>query len=188
MKIACLGWGSLFWDPQDLLINKQWNANGPLLPLEFCRQSGNGRLTLVINSDSKPLSVLWSLMTTSDLNVAKESLRARESVPINRCDHYIGVLNVEEAPGASSIRNTLIQWLQDVGIDAVIWTDLPEKFGGINGVKPSMEEAINYLRDLDDNIKRLAEEYIRKAPPQIMTEYRLAFEEELGWTYSDLNI
>lgn len=127
-------------------------------------------------------------MTTSDLNVAKESLRARESVPPNRCDDYIGVLNVEEDPGADPIRNTLIQWLKDVAIDAVIWTDLPAKFGGKNGVKPSMEEAITYLQGLDDNIKKLAEEYIRKAPPQIMTEYRLAFEEELGWIYGDLNI
>ncbi|MNK11846.1 hypothetical protein D3C87_298950 [compost metagenome] len=185
MKIACLGWGSLLWDPQDLLIDKQWNVNGPLLPVEFCRQSGNGRMTLVINRDSIPLRVLWSLVTTIDPDIAIESLRVREGIPKGRRDDYIGVLHSDEVVSDDPIRNTLILWLQDVGLDAVIWTDLPPKFNEINGQKPSKEEAIAYLRNLEGNARDAAEEYIRRAPAQIMTDYRRAFENELGWINSN---
>lgn len=63
MKIVCLGWGSLVWDPKELLIDGHWNTDGPLLPIEFCRQSQDGRLTLVIDPQSEPLQMLWSVMT-----------------------------------------------------------------------------------------------------------------------------
>lgn len=181
MKIACLGWGSLLWDPQDLLIDKQWNINGPMLPIEFCRQSGNGRLTLVIDQDSEPIKVLWSLMITRDLELAIESLRAREGIPKGRREDYIGVLRTDEATGADSIKNVLIQWLQEVGLDAVIWTNLPSKFNEVNDKKPSKEEAVAYLQGLEGDTRAFAEEYIRRAPMQIMTAYRYAFEKELGW-------
>lgn len=181
MKIACLGWGSLLWDPQDLLIDKQWNINGPKLPIEFCRQSGNGRLTLVIDQDSEPINVLWSLMTTHDLELAIESLRDREGIAKGRRDDYIGVLRSDESMGADPIRNTLNEWLQEVGFGAVIWTNLPCKFNGVNGQKPSKEEAIIYLRGLEGDTRASAEEYIKRAPLQIMTAYRYAFEKELCW-------
>jgi len=183
MKIACLGWGSLWWNPKDLLIDKQWNINGPLLPLEFCRQSGDGRLTLVINQGSAPLKVLWSLMTTTDLDIAIESLRVREGIPKGRCDDYIGVISINDDPESTLVQ----QWLLEVGLDAVIWTNLPSKFNGVNGSTPSKEEAIGYLQNLEGENRKLAEEYIRKAPSQIMTEYRRVFEKELGWNYIDEN-
>ena len=67
MKIVCLGWGSLVWRPESLKIQRQWFNDGPLLPIEFTRQSRDGRLTLVINKGSKPVRVLWGLMDTSDI-------------------------------------------------------------------------------------------------------------------------
>jgi hypothetical protein len=183
MKIACLGWGSLFWDPQGLLIDRDWNLNGPMLPLEFCRQSGNGRLTLVIDKDSEPLKVLWSPMIANDLKIAIESLRIREGIPKSRCNDYIGVLCADEATSADPIKNVLSHWLQDVGFDAVIWTDLPSKFNEVNGMKPSKDEALAYLHGLEGDTRASAEEYIRRAPVQITTEYRRAFEKELGWQH-----
>ena len=49
MKIAVLAWGSLVWDPQDLQVAGKFAPNGPLLPIEFCRVSADGRLTLVVD-------------------------------------------------------------------------------------------------------------------------------------------
>ena len=46
-KIAVLAWGSLVPEPRDL--KAEFEPNGPLLPIEFCRVSDDGRLTLVID-------------------------------------------------------------------------------------------------------------------------------------------
>jgi len=78
MKIACLGWGSLIWNPGSLLIRREWFNDGPLLPIEYSRISNDGRLTLVITENVKPIRTLWALMATEDLAEAKKSLKERE--------------------------------------------------------------------------------------------------------------
>ena len=66
-KIACLGWGSLIWDPRDLLNDGQWCSNSPFLPIEYTRQSADGRLTLVISPEFQSVPVLWSMMKVPSL-------------------------------------------------------------------------------------------------------------------------
>lgn len=46
--IACIGWGSLIWDRRNLDVDGVWRVDGPMLPVEFARQSGDGRVTLVL--------------------------------------------------------------------------------------------------------------------------------------------
>ncbi len=52
-RIAILGWGSLLWDkrPDFDEQHDDWQFDGPVLPLEFCRVSSSrgGVLTLVID-------------------------------------------------------------------------------------------------------------------------------------------
>lgn len=58
-NIAILGWGSLLWRPESLAMTSAWNPDGPLLPLEFARLSGNNTLTLVIHPASPPQQTYW---------------------------------------------------------------------------------------------------------------------------------
>lgn len=81
MRIACIGWGSLIWDPRELLIYGEWQNDGPFLPLEYMRKSKDGRLTLVITETAKPIKTLWILMATNSLETAIVSLLKREGIP-----------------------------------------------------------------------------------------------------------
>ena len=38
MTIACLGWGSLIWDPRDLLLGSAWREDGPQLLLQVVEE------------------------------------------------------------------------------------------------------------------------------------------------------
>lgn len=69
----------------------------------------------------------------------------------------------------------------------MIWTALPPKFDGEDERAPTMAEAVDYLSGLEGEIRKRAEEYVRRTPPQIRTEYRQRFERELGWHSVDKN-
>lgn len=45
-----------------------------------------------------------------------------------------------------------------------------------------MDQVIAYLEGLIGEERQRAEEYIRRAPPQIATNYRRHIEQRLGWT------
>lgn len=184
MKIACLGWGSLIWRPDNLLIRREWFLDGPLLPIEFVRQSNDGRLTLVITNTAKPIRTLWALMATDDLNTAKQSLKIREGVPNSKFETSISSITAAEEI-EDEIKLCIQNWAKGLHLDAVIWTSLPSKFRDTDEIEPTLAEAIEYLNLLDINKRTTAEEYIRRAPKQIDTEFRRNFENIFGWTFRD---
>lgn len=181
MKIACLGWGSLIWKPENLLIRREWFNDGPFLPIEFVRQSQDGRLTLVISETAKPIRTLWALMATDDLEIAKKSLLTRESIPASKLATSIGFIKSDEVTN-DHIKMAIKDWAINLKLDAVIWTNLPPKFKG-NEQEPTLEEAVSYLKSLNINEQATAEDYVRRAPKQIDTEFRRKFESEFGWKY-----
>ena len=77
MKFACVGWGSLCWDPRELPVG-DWRKDGPVLPLEFARRSQDGRITLVITEDGTELQTLWAELSAGSLDEAANLLRNRE--------------------------------------------------------------------------------------------------------------
>ena len=182
MKIACIGWGSLTWRPNELLIQRKWFEDGPIIPLEFVRQSKDGTLTLVITEKAKPVRTLWALMYTDNLETAKISLLEREGkgIPRERLNEFIKVCK-KDVEVDSSVDKDIKSWLITKDLDATIWTNLPPKFNKENNKAPSLEDAISYLRGLKNKTFNRAKEYIEKAPMQIDTEYRRAFEKEFNW-------
>jgi|GEM_PF-85784 len=186
MRIACLGWGSLIWDPGALHLMETatpWHKDGPELPVEFARVSTNGRLTLVLvpgNGDSTPPHVLWAEMCCRDTEHARRNLAAREGVENN----IVRSIPMWPTDGTSVPHWAAVdQWAKNKGFDFVIWTALRPRFAGQSGRVPSEAEALDYLCTLQASGRADAEEYIRRAPPQIETENRSAIEKILGWSY-----
>lgn len=180
MNIACLGWGSLIWNPGGLLIQNKWFEDGPLLPIELSRQSKNKRITFIIDENADPVRVLWALMTIDDINAARISLQERESAYHLDDIHFVEVSD----KNAEGIKAIIIRWLESKNLDAAIWTGL--SFSKYTNLKqPSVDYVIKHLDELEYNTRKIAEEYVRKAPRQIDTQYRRKIEIALGWTPID---
>lgn len=179
LKIACLAWGSLVWDPRQLPIRREWFKDGPFAPVEFTRQSDDGRITLVIDPKAAPVRVLWAHMLSSSLEDAQKALRDREGIMATNWLSRIGSWRSGDSPPRDIPE--LPQWAEARGLDAVVWTALAPKFGGEDR-SPSADEVIAYLRGLLGTVRDYARQYVERAPRQIDTAYRLQIEAALGWS------
>ena len=134
--IACLGWGSLIWDPRELPIQQPWFKNGPEVRVEFVRQSKcridnhndckRGPLTLVLyNKAAEQLPSLWVPMTLDNPGKAVSALAEREGrTPEENIGQWSrGAPDPEAIPGLGT-------WAtgRDIEIEHVIWTALGPKF------------------------------------------------------------
>ncbi|CUS37643.1 hypothetical protein [Candidatus Nitrospira nitrificans] len=182
MNIACLGWGSLIWDPRSLPIQRQWFEDGPFVPVEFTRQSSDGRITLVVEPTAAPVRVLWALMLPTELQAAKEALRDREGITGNDWRSRIG--SWERSEVTPQLVAGLSDWAQAHGLDAAVWTALGPKFNG-NDTSPTVDQVVQYLRTLTGATRDNAERYVRCAPRQIDTAYRRRIEAECGWSHRE---
>lgn len=176
--IVCLGWGSLIWDPRTLPMDGPWASDGPAIPVDFSRQSGDGRLTLVVDSEHAPVGSLWTVLSCTTVRQAVEALRVREGIASNRVE-WVGCWEAGEAE-PSAIPG-LPDWAAARGVRAAVWTALPSRFRGRNGEKPSPREAVAYLRGLTGHAMGRAREYVQMAPRQVDTLIRRRVEADLGW-------
>lgn len=182
MKIAILGWGSLIWQPKDLKFdtNIGWKKDGPTLPIEFARISNDGRLTLVITPNGTDVKTLYSVSSFDTLDLAVLNLAVREGSGRKSIGYYIKSKN-ESYPKEISFRDNIKNWIDTTDFDAVIWTNLSEKWILNDETKINPDNRIEYLKSLKGNQSAKAEEYIRNTPKQIDTKYRKLIIEKLGW-------
>jgi hypothetical protein len=184
-RIAVLGWGSLIWDPRQLPVQSSWQPDGPELPIEFARVSDDGRLTLVLREGVTDVQTLWAVMSDPGLETPRQQLALREgTVPalIGSLDRSGGGC-LDSIPRADpSVLARLASWLSDRHMDAVIWTGLPSNFEERTGRPLSVDAAVRYVEQLPDDVRRVAEQYVRRAPRQVRTGIRQGLERDLGWT------
>jgi hypothetical protein len=181
MKTAIIAWGSLVSDPRDLGVAGGFKPTGPVFPIEFCRVSRDGRLTLVIDEAVGKLCPTYvAISAFGDLDAAIEDLRLREGMP-----SAMGVGFVDLGSGKYSSRAVerhpqsvaaINAWAQANGCDAAIWTALASNFHepGKAAEPFSVKAAIRYLETRDDPTLRTALHYIRKAPQEVRTPVRTA--------------
>ena len=185
MKIAICAWGSLIWDPRQLLIRTPFTPVGPELPIEFSRISGGHdrphRLTLVIDpEDGVPCRTHVAPSGFPDLSSAIENLRVREGMwsagdvgTVNRQDEIVSQRAAARHPKAVL---ALRDWLLETDYDTVIWAALPPNFAARSecGADFSVGEAIRFLEGLSPSDLEIAAAYIRNAPKEVQTPLRSA--------------
>ena len=123
VKSVVLAWGSLVWDPRELQTAGKFTANGPLLPIEFCRVSDDGRLTLAIDESFGALCKTYSAPSALEsLDAARDDLCLREGMADARAIGF-----VEPASGRQSdfaleshpqVVATIGAWTKSLGYDS----------------------------------------------------------------------
>lgn len=172
MKIACLGWGSLIWDPRNL-PGQGWQNDGPLLPIEFSRISKNGRVTLVVDREAWPVPTLWTLLATENLESGIAQLAAREEV------ERLGAIGRWPNNENNPAHGTIAEWAQEKAVDGVVWTALKPGLQGARGMRPSLGDILGHIGTLKGSAREKATEYVRRAPKQIATEWREAIQQAM---------
>ncbi len=124
MTIACLGWGSLVWNPESLALEGAWQPDGPSVPVEFSRQSDNGRVTLAITEGALLVTSFWVPIAYDNLGHAKANLAAREGIQPRNIAQGVGFWTQAHL---SDRRETAAigAWAQSRGLDGVVWTGHP---------------------------------------------------------------
>ncbi len=176
MRIAILGWGSLIGRPGDMLIEGQWEPNGPVLKIEFSRISADGRLTLVIDpkhgSDVKTQYVKSRRSAIEDAICDLMIREGTDCANIGKC--------TKQNSGDCEYAN-IRDWLNDSDCDAVIWTNLKSNFEKKwERVPFSLENAFRYLHSLPSICKANARNYINEAPEPTQTRLR-EYLKSKGW-------
>lgn len=178
VKIACIGWGSLVWKPGVLRCTGSWQPDGPALPLEFARTSRDGRLTIVLMAGAPLVPSLWVELDYATAEGARAALAGREGSGLHTIGSWPDAMP-EYDVGAAEVA----AWSKEMGLDATVWSALQPKFRNTTGGAPeSADIAVEYLRQLGPEAAVVAREYVERAPAQVRTPFRSAFEEQLGWT------
>lgn len=173
--------GSLIWDARELPLNTSWHDDGPFLPIEFARESADGRITLVLIDSKDTVMSLWVLMNVDNINEAKSALAHREGISDKNIKYSIGFWDKssEQCHGKSS--SEIKSWEKKKNLDGVVWTNLKYGFKESRDDMPEYTQILSHLQALSTEQSIIAEEYVRKTPIQVNTEYRARLETDLKW-------
>jgi hypothetical protein len=182
MRCAILAWGSIVRDRKELHVAADFAPNGPLLPIEFCRVSRDGRLTLVVDERFGAVCTAYSAPSAiENLDAAIENLRLRENATNARDIGFVVPASGGQSDSAMQRHPEAVAaiaaWATANGYDAAIWTALTSNFDEPDkGGEPfSVTAAIRYLDSLKSRdgaafVRALT--YIRNAPIEVDTPVR----------------
>jgi len=111
-KIACIGWGSLIWDPRDLLVQREWFKDGALLPVEFARQAFKDGVSDYYNKKTRLRTEDEAFQTffdnTAEFNAKFEAFRKKDKNGNNYFYKHVrcGILHQGKTDRCWRIRRT----------------------------------------------------------------------------------
>ena len=156
MIIYYISWGSLLWNFKSLKIETEWTKSNIKFPLNFSRisDSGQGRLTLVIDKTGEMNNVYYARTSFSNLNTAIQKLKMREKTSTKN----IGFINIESNTFRTSLLSDkkiqeLVSFAKKNNIGGLIWTEIPPNFEEAFGKPYSKENAIEYIESKHENKK-----------------------------------
>ena len=152
-----------------------------MLPVEFARESGGQRITLVICDNVDLVKTSWTLLEAKDVEAAMSTLASREGISSKRLAMDIGYCDLSTGMHHGLRANDIAVWARGHQLDGVVWTNLPCGFKHAREIMPTGAQVISYLQELNGRSRDEAREYIDRAPPQIDTAYRRQIAKELGW-------
>ncbi len=184
MKIAILGWGSLLWDKENSIEFDKWHDpwvfDGPVLKVEFSRISKSrlGALTLVIDeAHGSSVRVASCFSKRTRVEDAVCDLRCREGTTVKSIGR-LDIVSPGNRSNSDAAENCILQWAQQKGLNAVVWTALKSNFAERTGQPFSVAAAVSYLKNLPPEGKSKAAEYVWRAPACVKTPLRLALQKE----------
>ena len=148
--------------------------------MEFARESGDQRITLVICENVELVTTLWALLGIEDLQAAIAALAKREGIT-KRIATDIGYVDAASGKNHGANAADIAAWARDHRLDGVVWTNLPRGLRNSRGAMPSVEAVVDHLNALKDDACASAREYVEQAPAQVDTAYRRAISAQLGW-------
>jgi len=180
VKIALLAWGSLIYDRGNLALAEDWKLGGPELPIEFSRISKTGDrmgcLTLVIDeANGAVVPTRFALSARSVLADAIMDLQTRERTHkkwIGFLDFTNELLSLRAFQLHPIACERIRLWAKQRKFDAAIWTALPSNFQDKTGQPFSVHAGMDYLENLYYTTRAKALDYIRQAPPEVITPLR----------------
>lgn len=182
-KIACIGWGSLIWAPGTLPRLGGWHRDGPMLSVEFARESAGRKITLVICKDVPEVQTLWTLLDVEDIASARQQLGLREYPAAKQkwIESNIGFWEKSTGTSHGEGADAVVAWAKARDLEGVVWTNLGCGFKTDPGVMPSGKQIVAHLSALEGAERAAAEEYVRQTPHQVSTSFRKLIAAELGW-------
>ena len=145
----------------------------------YCIYLKGGPIYLNDLKSIEPLLVKMNVLNNNDKIKNNKSIK----------DELIDIFSKNKDTFSSKFlfKEEIKNWIRNTDFEAVIWTNLGENWNIKNDKgdiirQIELERRIAYLKELKGNTSAIAEEYIRRTPIKINTDFRKKIEATLNWT------
>jgi len=120
-------------------------------------------------------------MFVETLQEAKNELAEREGISNSNIEFSIGRWDSSGDDIHGRCSTEIGAWATNLHLDAVVWTNLKFGFKQARDKMPKYSEVLSHIKSLSHEQRQVAEEYVRRTPSQVDTEFRRLLQRDFGW-------